>query len=146
LGYRRSAVDQLLNEVAASFEDVWRERADLADRLESVEADLARYREQEALLRRTLVSAERASQELRERAQREADVILSEAHAKARDVTRSASGDRERLLAEGRRVRALLQAALETLDETGPAEEPPHEEHQPKIDDTRAREWGMGAA
>ena len=32
LGYSRGAVDDALDEVAASFEDVWRERADLADK------------------------------------------------------------------------------------------------------------------
>jgi cell division septum initiation protein DivIVA len=30
-GYRRSAIDSLLDEIVVSFEDVWRERADLAD-------------------------------------------------------------------------------------------------------------------
>ena len=36
-GYRRRAVDALLEDVAASFEHVWRERADLADRVEALE-------------------------------------------------------------------------------------------------------------
>jgi cell division initiation protein len=57
-GYKRTAVDALMDEIVASFEDVWRERADLADKLEQLEADLVRYRELEALLRTTLVSAE----------------------------------------------------------------------------------------
>jgi DivIVA domain-containing protein len=34
-GYRRPAVDALLTEIADSFEGVWRERADLSDRLEA---------------------------------------------------------------------------------------------------------------
>ena len=33
-GYRRRPIDQLLEEIADSFEQVWRERADLSDRLE----------------------------------------------------------------------------------------------------------------
>ena len=32
-GYRVAATDQLLEDIAASFEDVWRERADLADKV-----------------------------------------------------------------------------------------------------------------
>src|SRR4029453_4279202 len=35
-GYGKSGVDRLLNEIADSFESVWRERADLADRLDEV--------------------------------------------------------------------------------------------------------------
>src|SRR5882672_12584583 len=83
-GYKRIAVDALMDEIVASFEDVWRERADLADKVEQLEADLVRYRELEALLRTTLVSAERASAEVKEQARRQADLILSEAHAEAR--------------------------------------------------------------
>jgi cell division septum initiation protein DivIVA len=50
-GYDRNAIDGLLGEIAASFEDVWRERADLADKVEQLEADLTRFRELEGLLR-----------------------------------------------------------------------------------------------
>ena len=60
MGYNRTQTDSLLAEIAASFEDVWRERADLADKVEQLETDLVRYRELESLLRTTLVSAERA--------------------------------------------------------------------------------------
>ena len=117
LGYRRSAVDTVLGEIADSFEAVWRERADFADKVEHLEAELTRFRELEALLRTTLVSAERAAAELREQAQREADLIIHEAHAEARSITRAATAERERLLAEARRVRALLGSALESVEE-----------------------------
>ena len=33
-GYDREAVDRLLDEIVASFENVWRERADMADKVE----------------------------------------------------------------------------------------------------------------
>jgi cell division initiation protein len=119
LGYERGAVESTLTEIADSFEAVWRERADLADKVEHLEADLVRYRELESLLRTTLVSAERSSQETRDQAKREADLILSEAHAEARRVTHDAAAEHARLVAETRRVRALLQAALATLDTNG---------------------------
>jgi cell division initiation protein len=120
-GYRRRAVDRLLDEIVESFEEVWRGRADLADRVEHLEGELVRYRELEALLRATLVSAERASHELKDQARREAELVLTEAHAEARAITRRALAERERLGAEARRTRALLAAALETLDEADPA-------------------------
>lgn len=116
-GYKRAAMDRLLDEIAASFEDVWRERADLADKIEQLETDLVRYRELEALLRTTLVSAERASAELKEQARREADLILGEAHAEARAVQRNARTENERLATESRRLRAQLRAALEAIEE-----------------------------
>ncbi len=116
-GYRRSPVDRALAEIADSFEDVWRERADLADKVEGLEHDLKRHRELEELLRTTLVSAERSAVELKASARREADTIVTEAHAEARAVTRRAAAERERLDAELRRITSLLRSALETVAE-----------------------------
>jgi len=121
-GYSREGIDSLLDEVVASFEDVWRERADLADKVEQLEADLVRYRELEGLLRTTLVSAEKAAVTLKEQARKEGDLILEEARNEARAITRNARADHDRLLAEIRRLRSLLQSALALVDEEPPAE------------------------
>jgi cell division initiation protein len=123
-GYRRTAIDALLDEIAASFEDVWRERADLADKVEQLESDLVRYRELEALLRTTLVSAEKAAVTLKEQARKEADLIVEEARAEARSITRAARGDHDRLLTEVRRMRSLLRSALALVDEEPPVAAP----------------------
>ena len=115
-----SPVDQLLEEIVHSFEDVWRERADLADKVEQLESDLVRYRELEALLRTTLVSAEKAAATLKEQARKEADLIVEDARGEARSITRRARGDHDRLLAETRRMRSLLRAALAAVDHEPP--------------------------
>ena len=107
-GYSAAATDTLLEEIATSFEDVWRERADLADKVEQLETDLVRFRELESLLRTTLVSAEQASAEMRDQARRESALILSEAHAEAR-VDPAARDRRERTA--GARVAAAAGAA-----------------------------------
>jgi cell division initiation protein len=117
LGYRRGPVDELILEIADSFEEVWRQRADYADRIEQLEGELSRHRELESLLRTTLVSAERSAHELKDQAKREAELVVGEAHAEARSVTRAAAAERERLLAEARKVRALLEAALDAVDD-----------------------------
>lgn len=121
-GYDRGMVDQLLDEIAGSFEDVWRERADLADKVEELENDLVRYREIEGLLRTTLVSAEKAAVTLKDQARREADLIIEEARAEARSITRHARGDHDRLLGEVRRMRSLLRSALALVDDEAPEE------------------------
>jgi cell division initiation protein len=123
MGYNRAQTDRLLEDIAASFEDVWRERADLADKVEQLEADLVRFKELETLLRKTLMSAERASNEVKEQARREADLILGEAHAEARKLQRDAIAENERLTIESRRIKAQLRAALETIDDVQDAED-----------------------
>jgi cell division initiation protein len=122
-GYRRAPTERLLLEIADSFEEVWRDRADLTDRVEQLEEDLVRYRELETLLRQTLVSAERTSAELRDTSQKQAVVVVEEAHAAAREIVRAARAERERLAASAARIRAQLEGALDVLDERDPAAE-----------------------
>jgi len=117
LGYRRGPVDELILEIADSFEEVWRQRADYADKIEQLEGELARHRDLESLLRTTLVSAEKSAHELKDQAKREAELVIGEAHAEAREVTRAAAAERERLLADARKVRALLEAALDAVED-----------------------------
>jgi cell division initiation protein len=122
-GYRRGAVERLLDEIADSYEDVWRERAELADRLEHLEEELQRHRDLETLLRQTLVSAEAAAEEQREQSRRAAELVVKEAHDEARRITFAASAERERLLGEVRRLRELLRTALSTVEEIDGADE-----------------------
>jgi len=132
-GYRTGPTDRLLEEIVTSFEDVWRERADLADKVEQLEADLVRFRELESLLRTTLVSAEQASAQMRDQARREAELILDQAHAEAREIQRRAIGENERLSHESRRLRAQLVEALSALGDPE-ATDVADKEEQPKAE------------
>ena len=123
-GYRRGIVDRLLADIADSFEDVWRERADMADKLEELESEATKHRELESLLRSTLVSAERAAQDVKEQARRESDLIVQEARAEGRRVTRVAASEKERLDEEIRRIRAHLRSALEAIEKPDTEAEP----------------------
>jgi len=120
-GYRRDPTERLFDEIVASFEDVWRERADLADKVEQLQADLGRFRELESILRATLVSAEQTAEQLKVQARREAELILTEAQAEAREIQRRAVVDNDRLVTATRRLRAQLTEAAAVLDEI-PAE------------------------
>lgn len=117
-GYRRGIVERLLTDIADSFEEVWRERADLADRLEELESEASKHRELEELLRSTLVTAERSAQELKAQATRESDLIVKEAHAESRRVRRASSSEKQRLEEDIRRIRAQLRSALESVEES----------------------------
>jgi F0F1-type ATP synthase membrane subunit b/b' len=54
---------------------------------------------------------------LRDQARREAALVLEEAHAEARRITRDAIAERERLATETHRIKALLGAALDAVDD-----------------------------
>jgi cell division initiation protein len=144
LGYERLGVDRLLDDIASSYEDVWRDRADLRDEIDRLEGELRRQREIEEALRNTLLSAERMADELRARAHHEADVIVAEARANAREIAAGAEAEEQRVRDEIRRLRTLetdfraefrafLASALERLEggSAGTSEESQPASRQP---------------
>src|SRR5437868_1955906 len=83
-GYNRAMVEQVIEEVADSFETAWRERGELADKVDALEKQIVDLKGREELLTHTLVAAESAAAEVRAHAKREAEIILAEAHQEAR--------------------------------------------------------------
>ena len=63
-GYNRATVEQLIEEVAQSFEATWRERGELAEKVEALEKQLEEHRERENLLTQTLLAAEQAASDV----------------------------------------------------------------------------------
>ncbi len=122
-GFRRSSVESAIDEVATSFETVWRERAELGERVHVLEVEVARHVELETLLRSTLVSAERAAQDLKEHARRESDLIVQEANAESRRLLRDAIAEKERVLGETRHIKSMLRSALEVIGDEGHGDE-----------------------
>jgi cell division initiation protein len=131
LGYRRRATDELLEQIVESYEEAWRGRAEREDQVERLEAELARFRELENLLRDTMMSAERAAETLRSDARREYELTLQEARLKAREVVEHAEAEAERMHAEVRRLRTAkselrlrMETALARLeDDVDPGQE-----------------------
>jgi cell division septum initiation protein DivIVA len=117
-GYKRAEADKLLEDVVESFEEVWRERGELADKMEDVEKSLELAKQRETLLASTLVAAEKTAADAINAAKREAEIIIAEAHQESRSITRAGQSERERLFAEVRRVETLLRAALGMVEET----------------------------
>jgi cell division initiation protein len=129
--YDRDSVDELLGHVASSYQEVWRERDALRSRVEELEAESARYQELERLLRDTLVTGQRAAEEVKSEAQQQAEAILEDARAKADEILTDAQRERERVTAEisrlrsvehdaQERVRGILVGALEALGNGAP--------------------------
>jgi cell division initiation protein len=138
-GYRKGAVHRMMDDIADSFEAVWRERSQLVERVEELETEVSRHVELEGLLRSTLVSAERASQDIKDAARRDATVIVSEANAEARKVMRDAITEKEQLMGDVRRVQALLRSALAVVDEV-PAASSGETEPEPAREDAERPE------
>lgn len=82
-GYDRRAVETLLKDTARSMESLLTENAALREELDRQRVDLVGYRTQEETLREALLLAQRAADETRAAAHRQADAILEEARQAA---------------------------------------------------------------
>ncbi len=118
-GYKREPVDELLRDTAAATESIKAEKVELAKRIVRLEADLARRRESERLLRSTLITTERAADTVLERARTETEQVLAEAGIEARRLVVAARAEKERLDSQSSHRAALLRTA-QTILETEP--------------------------
>ncbi|MDW8339453.1 MAG: DivIVA domain-containing protein, partial [Thermoleophilia bacterium] len=128
-GYRRTAVHHLLEDVADALAATLRERDELADRVETLKAEVEARGELERLLASTLVFAEWSSRETREQARREADLLVREAQAEARRIAREAAAEKRYLEGCLLDLRTRLRSALGALD--GSEEAVPSAEDEP---------------
>lgn len=123
IGYRRTQVDALLDEVADAYQALWEERVDLQERLERLETEVARFRENEELLRRTLITAEKSAADQREAARQDAQRIVKQAEQDAREIISEAHHARSAVWREiqateqrGREITARYRAFLATAE------------------------------
>jgi cell division initiation protein len=118
-GYNRVSVEKLLQHVVSSYQQVWRERDQLQNRVDQLEKELGPLREAEHELRDILVTAERAATEIRTQAEREAEALVEQAKAKlkanenaAAELREQAKRDAEALLEQAKAKSKASQSAM----------------------------------
>ncbi len=89
-GYDPMEVQQFLVDAAEDMETLARENAELDGRLRSLEQENEEHRERERILKQTLLSAQEASEDIREAGRREAELVVREAQDSAEKLTHSA--------------------------------------------------------
>ena len=130
-GYDEEEVDRFLAQVADGIAELHREREQLAERVRQLEesgagGDSSSVSETEALLRRTLVTAQRAAddtvaearataEQMVADAREEAETLLAEARAEAEELRARARAQAERELAHARAERERVLAAVDDL-------------------------------
>jgi cell division initiation protein len=111
-GYNHEEVDIFLDEVAAAFETVFRNAQAVRARVEELEAELDEVRGTEGMLKRTLLAAQRASDEAIAEAKAEAARLVAAAADEATAAVASAKQRAEEIIA-GAHTR---QSEIEELD------------------------------
>ena len=85
-GYDRARVDQFRDQVADELERLTRAVNDLDGKSRAMAEQLKVYRERDKALNEALISAQQIREEMKQQAQREADLMMREAQAKAAEM------------------------------------------------------------
>ena len=89
-GLDPTEVGAFLDMAAEGMEELAREKAELEARIRKLEEENVEHRERERILKETLVSAQRASEDIRAAAQAQAELIVKEAEDSSERLTHSA--------------------------------------------------------
>lgn len=102
-GYNQEEVDDFLDRVAEAVDNTQRENEELRGRNIELEQSLSSTREAEEMLKKTLVTAQRAAEEAIAKANAKADQIVKEAESRARGANEEARNITEEAEAEANR-------------------------------------------
>jgi cell division initiation protein len=120
-GYDRSGVDRFLEELAQTVESLNRETTNLREKLASTEEQLAELKKVEATLSHALVSTQALTDDLKQAARRDAELMIKEAELKAAEMLREARMElagMQRDLSDLRKQRALAIERLRSMVRT----------------------------
>jgi cell division initiation protein len=130
-GYDEAEVDQLLTNIADSYQVVWDECDRLERALEKREKQLQEARDREHAIADSLVTAQSAAADIRREAEQHAERVVADARQRADDLLAEAQARKRTLTAEIERLRqdakdlhdnyqVFLLSALEILNNKGP--------------------------
>ncbi len=112
-GYHKPQVDQFLEELAESVEELTKENMILKEKLSAKEEELGQLKRAETTLTSTLISTQSFVDQLKRGAQRDADLIIKEAELKAEEIL---SQSRNELVEMRRTISVLKQQRALVLD------------------------------
>ena len=111
-------VESFLALVAEEMEELVRANTELETRVRRLEEENAEHRERERILKETLLTAQRASEDIRSTAHRQADLIVREAQGSAERLTHNAlqrSAEIEKAIQELKIQRANFRLQLQKM-------------------------------
>lgn len=117
-GLDPTEVGAFLDIAAEGMEDLAREKAALEARIRALEEENGEHRERERILKETLVSAQRASEDIRAAAQAQAELIVKEAEDSSERLTHSAlqrSAEIEKAIHELKLQRAGFRLEIQKM-------------------------------
>lgn len=85
-GYSVNEVDEFLDELTADYEKLYKETTDSKNKIADMQEEMAKYKNIESTLNNTLIMAQTAAEDVKNLAKQQANNILSEAQANAKQA------------------------------------------------------------
>ncbi|MDE6850873.1 MAG: DivIVA domain-containing protein, partial [Lachnospiraceae bacterium] len=118
-GYDKKDIDDFVEEIIASYEELYNENRVLKEKITSLSEGIQYYKKMEGTLQKALVLAEKTSTETQEAAKSQADSVITEASAKAEALSRETKAEIDALRAEAQAQAEVTRAkANRELEET----------------------------
>ena len=114
-GYAPTEVDEFLNLVAEELAETTRALNQARDEAKTLERELEEHRERDTTMREALLTAQKAMDEVRQHAQKDAQLIVSEAELKAEQIIHSAHLRVENILRDIQDLKLQRARAIEEM-------------------------------
>ena len=117
-GYSVDEVDDFLDEITADYEKLYKESAEAKNKIEDMQEDMAKYKNIENTLNNTLIMAQTAADDVKNLAKQQAEAILSEAQANAKQAVAELEQDivmKQKELEELQKQFDVYKAKMESL-------------------------------
>ena len=135
--YRADSVDRFFEEVAASYEQMFRENGEMYKKISLLAERLEEYRNDEDNIRNALLTAQRMSEQIQREAREKADALVSEAQARAVAENARVDAETNEMLAQ-----ATYQAQAIIAEATKQGEKIIYDAtHESKEAAISARDW-----
>ena len=85
-GYSVEEVDDFLDELTADYEKIYKEVAEAKNKIEDLQESMEKYKNIEGTLQNTLVMAQSAADEVKKLAKQQAEQMINEAQATAKQA------------------------------------------------------------
>lgn len=110
-GYDERQVDNFIEEVANSLEDLLKENDQLQRKITESEERQQKYRELEEALKSTMVMAQKNAQDLKENADKEIKLLMQDAHQRAEILIQQAEEEAKKKIEKAEeRVKEIMEA------------------------------------
>lgn len=94
-GYSTEEVDDFLDELTIEYEKIYKEATDARKTIEELNSELNKYKQMESTLQNTLLMAQTTAEEVKNAAEKQANMILNEAQTAALDKSQALDSEIE---------------------------------------------------